>query len=677
MALQIKRKFILNDALDSSKLLLQNGQALRVISSGGEVRLIEIDANGKVLLKGEEAALKSQVVAEEQRASGVEAGLRADLTQEISDRQAQDAAKLAEAKAYADQKVADLVNSAPAVLDTLKELADAIGDDPNFAATVAGQVGQVSADLSAEESRALAAESALADDIAAEQARAESAEQDLQDQIDALSGGSGGSGTSLTSIDGRVTTLEGKVSTLEGSGEGSVAKAEQDAKDHADAAVLVEKTRAEGAEAGLAEDIAAEEARAVEAEGMLASQISAEESARIAADTAEYQARVLAVSTEKTRAESAEAALQDEIDAEEARALAAEGALAADIEAEESARIAAVSAVEAAVEAEESARIAAVSAEESARIAADSALQSSLNTEKARIDAILLASDADKDSFAEIVSLINSVDTSSDQAFASYVLSNDAALAAEVSAREAGDSAEQSARQAADTALQGEIDAEETRALAAEAELAADIAVLEASLTSISTASQAVVQAEAEARVAAVAGVQSSLDAEVARATAAEASLSASVTSEASARTAADATLQANIEAEAAARAAAITAEESARAAAVSAEQARAESAEAALDSRMDAMEAREFHKAKFVLTAADLAAGYIELAHSAMEKSIVASVGRLMIHEGAGEDFTVSVVAGKSRMTFVGNLVSPSEEELAAGDVIYVRYMA
>lgn len=674
MALQIKRKFILNDALDSSKLLLQNGQALRVISSGGEVRLIEIDANGKVLLKGEEAALKSQVVAEEQRASGVEAGLRADLTQEISDRQAQDAAKLAEAKAYADQKVADLVNSAPAVLDTLKELADAIGDDPNFAATVAGQVGQVSADLSAEESRALAAESALADDIAAEQARAESAEQDLQDQIDALSGGSG---TSLTSIDGRVTTLEGKVSTLEGSGEGSVAKAEQDAKDHADAAVLVEKTRAEGAEAGLAEDIAAEEARAVEAEGMLASQISAEESARIAADTAEYQARVLAVSTEKTRAESAEAALQDEIDAEEARALAAEGALAADIEAEESARIAAVSAVEAAVEAEESARIAAVSAEESARIAADSALQSSLNTEKARIDAILLASDADKDSFAEIVSLINSVDTSSDQAFASYALSNDAALAAEVSAREAGDSAEQSARQAADTALQGEIDAEETRALAAEAELAADIAVLEASLTSISTASQAVVQAEAEARVAAVAGVQSSLDAEVARATAAEASLSASVTSEASARTAADATLQANIEAEAAARAAAITAEESARAAAVSAEQARAESAEAALDSRMDAMEAREFHKAKFVLTAADLAAGYIELAHSAMEKSIVASVGRLMIHEGAGEDFTVSVVAGKSRMTFVGNLVSPSEEELAAGDVIYVRYMA
>ena len=45
---------------------------------------------------------------------------------------------------------------------------------------------------------------------------------------------------------------------------------------------------------------------------------------------------------------------------------------------------------------------------------------SDLNTEKDRIDAILLSSDADKDSFAEIVTLINSVDTSNDSAFASH-----------------------------------------------------------------------------------------------------------------------------------------------------------------------------------------------------------------------------------------------------------------
>ena len=66
--------------------------------------------------------------------------------------------------------------------------------------------------------------------------------------------------------------------------------------------------------------------------------------------------------------------------------------------------------------------------------AADSALSSSvatrMATEEARVDAILAASDADKDSFAEIVTLINSVDTENDDAFAAYVLSNNAAVAA-------------------------------------------------------------------------------------------------------------------------------------------------------------------------------------------------------------------------------------------------------
>ena len=43
---------------------------------------------------------------------------------------------------YVDEKVANLVNSAPETLDTLNELADALGDDPNFATTVANQIGQ-------------------------------------------------------------------------------------------------------------------------------------------------------------------------------------------------------------------------------------------------------------------------------------------------------------------------------------------------------------------------------------------------------------------------------------------------------------------------------------------------------------------------------------------------------
>ena len=44
-------------------------------------------------------------------------------------------------KAQVDKKVSDLVNSAPETLDTLNELANALGNDPNFATTVANQIG--------------------------------------------------------------------------------------------------------------------------------------------------------------------------------------------------------------------------------------------------------------------------------------------------------------------------------------------------------------------------------------------------------------------------------------------------------------------------------------------------------------------------------------------------------
>lgn len=40
-----------------------------------------------------------------------------------------------------DAKISGLVNSAPETLDTLKELSDALGNDPNFATTVANQIG--------------------------------------------------------------------------------------------------------------------------------------------------------------------------------------------------------------------------------------------------------------------------------------------------------------------------------------------------------------------------------------------------------------------------------------------------------------------------------------------------------------------------------------------------------
>ena len=43
---------------------------------------------------------------------------------------------------YVDQKVADLVGSSPDTLDTLNELASALGNDPNFATTITNQLAQ-------------------------------------------------------------------------------------------------------------------------------------------------------------------------------------------------------------------------------------------------------------------------------------------------------------------------------------------------------------------------------------------------------------------------------------------------------------------------------------------------------------------------------------------------------
>jgi hypothetical protein len=207
-----------------------------------------------------------------------------------------------------------------------------------------------------------------------------------------------------------------------------------------------------------------------------------------------------AVEAEADLREAADATLTSNLNAEISRAQGAESDLADDIAAETSARQSAIT------------------AETSAREAADTALDGKITVEKNRVDAILDASEADKDSFAEIVALINSVDTENDQAFAGYVLSNDAALAQEVSDRQAGD-----------TALQGNID-----------DVASDLSALttrvsaaEQDILDEETARIAAVSAEAAARAADVtdleadiAEVQSNLDAESSTRSTADTSLS-------------------------------------------------------------------------------------------------------------------------------------------------------
>lgn len=111
------------------------------------------------------------------------------------------------------------------------------------------------------------------------------------------------------------------------------------------------------------------------------------------------------------------------------------------------------------------------------------------------------------------------------------------------------------------------------------------------------------------------------------------------------------------------------------RAADVDAEESRALAAEGVLQGLVDALEAASLQwqpVEKFTLTAPMIAAGYVELSFQAVEHSIMASVDRLMIHHT--DDYTVSVVGGKTRLTFVGSLVTVGQEKLSAGDVIRVQ---
>jgi len=93
-------------------------------------------------------------------------------------------------------------------------------------------------------------------------------------------------------------------------------------------------------------------------------------------------------------------------------------------------------------------------------------------------------------------------------------------------------------------------------------------------------------------------------------------------------------------------------------------------------ESRLDALEgalAPVWARVKFDLTATDISNGYVDLPHEAIADSIHAFVDRLAIHQG--EDFTVSLVSGVTRITFAGDLVAPGQSQLDANDNIYVRY--
>jgi hypothetical protein len=211
-----------------------------------------------------------------------------------------------------------------------------------------------------------------------------------------------------------------------------------------------------------------------------------------------------AVEAEADLRSAADATLTSDLAAEISRAQGAESDLADDIAAETSARQSAISSAVSTLE------------------AADLVLDGKLTVEKGRIDAILSASSADKDSFAEIVTLINSVDLENDNSLAAAILAINDDIAAEETARIAGDSGLQTSI----NGVSSDLSALTTRVTAAEADIVAE-----------ESARIAAVSAEAAARASDVSGlesdiaaVQTNLDAESSTRSTADTSLSNRIT---------------------------------------------------------------------------------------------------------------------------------------------------
>lgn len=777
---QIKKKYIADKAIDGSKILLQNGEALKALNNSGiEQNLLSFSSGdalvfavlpefsadpvsnnqlvrkqyadnqvsteqtraqaAETLLSGRldvvegdeltsgsiakslkdakdytdqeveaEAVLRAAAVsAEQSRAEGAEATLQSNIDQEVSDRQAAISAEqsarasaisaeqsraesaesdlsgrldivegpdsqvgsiakaLKDAKDYSDSKISELINGAPGVLDTLKELSDALGGDENFATTIASQISGVSSRLDVIEGDSLTAGSI------------EKALQDAKDYADTVSGNSGGAvqGNLDQEILDRIAGDAAEQARAEGEEARIEAKLDQEILDRA-ADVDAEQSRAESAESALSGRL-----DIIEGPDSQAGSV-----AKALKDAKAYTDQE--VSAEETRALSAESSLSGRLDIIEGPESQAGSVLKALKDSKDY--------TDSKIAQEVIDRNDAVASEQTARIAADDALDARLDVvegDETTVGSIAKAlkdakdyTDSEMAIEAEaremldnsinnrldiIEDVTGTVEGSMFKYFEDGKAYTDQEVSAEESARISAVSAEQSARESADSALSGRLD------------------VLEGDNSVVGSVAKA--QADAQSYADSlisnlINGAPEVLDTlkELSDALGGDENFATTIASQISALDVRIDTVEADELTSgsilnALKQAKDYTDSEMAqevidRNAAIAVEQARAEAAEDALDVRMDAVEAIQHRKYKVVLSATDVSNGYIDLPMEAISGSEMVFVGPLYIHQN--DEYSVSVVGGVTRVTFEGALAAGGNTAVSSGDVIYVRYM-
>jgi chromosome segregation ATPase len=184
-------------AISGKLLLLRLNEALRARGSDGSAHdLFKLDENNKLqLLKLPQVASDASDANDLVRKSQVDFAVdgldsRLDTAEgklQVIEGDDQTAGSIAKAKKdskdYVDQKIADLINSSPELLNTLQELAAAIDNDPQFAQTMAQQIGSLDGRLDTIEGDEFTSGS-IAHAVKAERQRAELAEGALDSRLD-------------------------------------------------------------------------------------------------------------------------------------------------------------------------------------------------------------------------------------------------------------------------------------------------------------------------------------------------------------------------------------------------------------------------------------------------------------------------------------------------------------
>lgn len=772
---QIKKKFIADRAVDGSKILLLNNQPIKALidngefeqdlfkfSGGNKFEFLAAPTIGGYAVDADQLVNKQfvdrEVSAEQTRAEAAESSLSGRLsTVEGADSVPGSIAKsLKDSKSYTDAAITSLINGAPGMLDTLKEIADALEADESVATALASTVASnlqeaksyTDSEVSTERSRAMGVESALASDMADEEGRAMSEEARIEGKVDQeisdrQSAISSEQSARQSAVSGLQNQLDNEVSQRVAAVSAASASAELHISEEMtralaaegvlSAAISAETSRAQGQEAAIETRFVNDEAahsaevsRAMGEEGRIEDKLDQEISDRQSAISSEQSARGTAVSSALQEAKDyTDAQIGEEEELRDAEVTALSSRLDI-VEGEDGVE---GSVAKAEKDAKEFAS-AEVLTEKNRAEAAESGLQSAINTEKGRVDAILLASDADKDSFAEIVQLINSVDTENDSAFASYVLSNNSALSQEVSDRQAAVSAEESRAQGEESRIEGlltqevsdreaaissvrqdamdfsqsvanfanqELAAEVTRATNSESGLQfaldEEVTNREAAITGLrtevkgytDTRESAVMSFISEFVVDLQAAVNSQVSSELAdhesRLDAMEGPEGSIMTAYLDALRDSEAIAQGHVATEAAARLSADQAEQT-RAMDVEADlqgqiwnlDTSRMSAESALSGRLDTLEAVAPRKESMEISAEQEMQGYVDLSMEAKEHSVHMFVGPLYAVEDI--DYSVSVEGGVTRITFLGQLASGGVSAVVEGDQVQVKYM-